>query len=65
MSNCTAAVTSFVLTPLGRLAYTGPGGSALAASAYPGGSNNSVLLRADGNDTTLFGPLVIPPELAS
>jgi hypothetical protein len=53
--NCTDAVNTFVLPPIGRLAYTGPNG-AQGASDYPGGSSNHVQLQANGSDDTIFGP---------
>lgn len=65
VTNLTACIDApFMLSPLGRLAYTGPGGTPLGASQYPGGSDNSVLLRADGVDDTLFGPSEIPAGLS-
>jgi hypothetical protein len=55
--NCTAAVNTFVLPPLGRLSYVGPSGLTEGASDYPGSGSNTVLLRANGTDDTIFGPL--------
>jgi hypothetical protein len=55
-ATCGTDVTDFVLPALGRLAYTGPGGSALEASAYPSTGGN-VFLLASGADDTHFGPI--------
>lgn len=63
LTNCTSAVTAMVLSPLGRQAYVGPSGTTLAASAFPGGADNTVMLRANGTDMTLFGPLLVPDGL--
>jgi hypothetical protein len=63
LTNCSSSVTTMTLTPLGRQSYLGPEGTTLGASDYPGGSDNQIVLRADGNDTTLFGPLVVPDGL--
>jgi hypothetical protein len=64
LTNTTACTdAAFTLTPLGRLAYADANGTTQGASAYPGGSANSVLLRADGADDTLFGPSAIPEGL--
>lgn len=61
--NCTDAVSTFALRPLGRQSFVDASNTTLDASYYPGGANNTVVLRADGNDTSLFGPLVIPSGL--
>lgn len=61
--NCTDSVSVFTLRPLGRQSFVDAGNNTLDASYYPGGANNTVVLRADGNDTSLFGPLAIPAGL--
>jgi hypothetical protein len=61
--NCTEGVSKFALRPLGRQSYVDASNTTLDASYYPGGANNTVVLRADGNDTSLFGPSVIPTGL--
>ncbi len=61
--NCTESVSSFTLRALGRQSFVNANGTTLDASHYPGGANNTVVLRADGNDTSLFGPLTLPAGL--
>jgi len=50
-ATCSASVDSFSLPALGRQSY-----ATFAASTYPGGSLNTVVLANTGNDDTFFGP---------
>jgi len=52
-ATCNAFVDSFSLPAMGREAYSGN-----EASAYPGGSKNTVVLANTGTDATFFGPSV-------
>ena len=57
--NCSGV--TYALTPLGRGPYTGPSGTPLGGSAY---ANNTIVLRANGTDDTLFGPATLPDGLS-
>ncbi len=56
--NCSGV--AYALAPLGRGPYIGPSGTPLGGSAY---ANNTIVLRANGTDDTLFGPTTLPEGL--
>ncbi len=56
--NCSGV--TYALTPLGRGPFTDLSGTLLAGSAY---ANNTITLRANGTDDTLFGPSSVPDGL--
>jgi hypothetical protein len=72
---CSGDVTTFALTPMGRVSSVGPHaggpgvdagpGAALAPSAYPGGPANQVTLDGTPTDSIHFGPTAPTPGVGS